>query len=150
VVAKRLKWALKHVDWTLEQWMKLIFSGECPLKRGGGGQRESCFHTPTLKWDKDIVKPYKKGKDIRIMIWGSVWIGGRSDIMMMVRDETSSKKRSHSTGNQARSLCKITPQSIPAKVIQEYFESEGISLFPWPPFSPELNPIEHLWHLMKT
>ena len=27
VVALRLEWALEHVDWTLEQWMQLIFDG---------------------------------------------------------------------------------------------------------------------------
>ena len=37
-----------------------------------------------------------------------------------------------------------------AGIIREYFESEDISLLRWPPYSLDLNPIEHLWHLMKT
>jgi hypothetical protein len=40
VVVKRLEWALEHVDWTLEQWCKIIFSDECSVERGAGGQRE--------------------------------------------------------------------------------------------------------------
>ena len=39
-----------------------------------------------------MIEPYEKDKDICIMIWGAIWIGGRSDVIMMVRDETAPKK----------------------------------------------------------
>jgi hypothetical protein len=66
-------------------------------------------YTPSQKWDKEMIEPYKKGKDIRIMIWGGIWIGGRSDVVMMTRDEGSEKK-----GYTAQSYIQVLEEAIPA------------------------------------
>ena len=32
---------------------------------------------------------------------------------------------------------------------KEWFENHGILLLDWPPYSPEMNPIENLWAIVK-
>ena len=39
-----------------------------------------------------MIKPYKKNKNIYIMIWSAIWIGGHSDVVIMVKDENVLKK----------------------------------------------------------
>ena len=36
-----------------------------------------------------------------------------------------------------------------AKKVKKWFEDKGIAVMDWPPYNPDLNPIEHLWAQLK-
>lgn len=102
------------------------------------------------------------GKPISQMVWGAIWYGGRSNLVVMERDKDSPRQ-----GYTARSYIKTleeglieyyepgTPfQQDNAKIhiahsTQEWFKSHGIYVIEWPPHSSDLNPIEHVWNLLK-
>ena len=70
VAALRLAWCLARADWTVEQWKKYMFSDECSVERGKGQKQVWVWGAPADKWKPEMVSTYKKGKQLRVMVWG--------------------------------------------------------------------------------
>jgi hypothetical protein len=115
---------------------------------------------------KDLVNAKVYVKDITQIVWGAIWLGGRSDLIIMDRevelDPTSTKKgytaKSYISALENGLVQHYRPGSIfqqdnapihIASVTKEWFESHGIYMEDWPPHSPDLNPIEPIWRWLK-
>ena len=55
-----------------------------------------------------MVDTYSRGDDIKIMVWGAIWVGGRSDLFIINRDMASPKQ-----GYSARSYLEVLDDQLP-------------------------------------
>jgi hypothetical protein len=156
--ALRLQWALDHIDWDLEQWLKVLWSDETWVK-SGRHHKIWVTHLPGEELDLNCVVE-KRRKTPGWMFW-ACFSGGEKGPCLFWEKEwgtiTNESYREHVTP-LVQGWCRLRPGLIfmqdnasahkKEETLQDLRE-RGVTIMSWPPNSPDLNPIEAVWCQMK-
>jgi len=167
-VRKRLEWAIKYKDWTVEDWKKVIWSDECSVWIGVNPRRQWIIRPPGEKFNRKYTKKTFKSAQVKVMVWacftgerlgplivcdeGGIGANEYEDILydglFSLIDDILQPPESDTirvADENAFVFMQDNAQCHKAECILEFLQENHVPVMEWPPQSPDLNPLDNLW-----
>ncbi len=156
---RRLTWAKEKKNWTVAQWSKVLFSDESKFcvsfgnqgprvwRKGGEAHSPSCLKS-SVKFPQSV------------MIWDAMSSAGVGPLCFLKNNVTAldyQEMLEHFMLPFADQLFKDVDFIFPldlapahtAKRTKSWLNDHGVGVLDWLANSPDLNPIENLWSIVK-
>lgn len=153
---QRLEWCRERLNWDLE-WNTVVFSDESRFCLGSHDGRQMVRRLRGERRNPSFSVERHVARTVGVMVWGAICYGSRSPLIFIQGSMT------------ARRYIDVVldPAAIPyvqgianamfqqdnarphiARISVDHLEQANVRILPWPPRSPDLSPIEHVWDMM--
>ena len=159
-IRKRLSFANGYGHHDADWWEKVLFSDEKCFYSGGFCGREWVRREVGTALHPEYCVP-QRHKANKINVWACFCAAGQGYIYCfnenmngvllrkILRENLVPSAELHfAVGREQWHLLHDNDKKFGCDIVQEFLHNKGVSCIDFPPYSPDLNPIENLWAVM--
>ncbi|KFM75006.1 Transposable element Tc3 transposase, partial [Stegodyphus mimosarum] len=135
-----------------------MFSDESRFSLQSDSRRTFIWRAPGTRYHQEnIIERHRYG-GAGVLVWGGIILGSRTDLHVQIGTMTSQIYRDvileqhvdlfRSAMSAQFVFMDDNARSHRANIVSECLQSEDITRMDWPAFSPNLNPVEHVWDML--
>ena len=152
---RRMAWLTAHAHrlFPMRQWRRVLFMDESRFTLYRAAGRRRVYRRRGERFADACVVERDRFGGGSVMVWGGIAHGIQSQLIIVAGNMTAVKYRDEILRPvavplvQQRNLILQQDNARPhvARVCQDFLANNNIAPLAWPPYSPDLTPIEHMW-----
>ena len=151
----RYNWCRQHLRWTQRQWQGVLFTDESRFCIDMNDGRAKVWRRPGERYADCCVRESSRWGGGSVMVWGGISWRHRTPLVLIDGNLTARRYIDEVLEpvvvpflhNNADVTLFQQDNARPhsARVTMDFLRQNNVQVLPWPAFSPDLSPIEHLW-----
>ncbi|UYV70876.1 hypothetical protein LAZ67_8000946 [Cordylochernes scorpioides] len=151
---QRLEWCRARSTWMTE-WHRVVFSDESRFCLSSDSRRVRVWRRRGERSNPAAIVERPTVRQRGIMVWGTIAYDSRSPLLRIQGTMTAQRY----VDDVLRPVTLPYLQGVPNALYQQYNARphtarisqqalQDVQMLPWPPYSPDLSPIEHVWDII--